>query len=820
MKKGTFFSARKNQSLFDNNIKIKEMDNVELMLDSSAIPESGTAKVRSRPTVKHHTSSSDVVQGFNVPTPKVPVLPPFNRPKINRAVNGDRLSNGSAISVPDLVEGEIFIPPPPSMAPPPPPPIFIPPPPDFLGDLGDLDSIQHPSMPPPKPPSKPPSVAPSEEDKEVFTSMKPPPMPPPKPLSTSSSASSSSLSISTPPPTTFPDITEPPKFAPPQPPTDMRQAALKALKTPPTKPMRLSSIPIMYEPPQVPAPDPPIQTPTPSSFNPQNTAKLYSVPKTGILGRQVEGENRHKQILLLHDPGSTDSVPVQVNGTAPSVAPPAKPARRNSLGMQLEQDLQELKDNLQVTLQGQPTPPETWEEVKVEPLPLSAQQAINKPAETPAKASPKLQEAAIPPKMSPKLQKVVTAPVTEASQVKHEASPGRSHKFSPMLDRKLRNLKASAVTGTREGPATSPLALLMAAKEREKHRSTLSRENSTKSNEPSVSIQHSESNPNSFTVIPSSTFTSVNSQHNPQSVVPVKPPVVIQTPAKPQIIESVLEKRPIANPVFQGLLAVEKQSGEQRIPSPTSLVRDVENREDLCMPLLPPPPEFNDHDDVMESPPSSPPPDPPLKKVLAPTPTPVLPVLPSNAGPIVPVKTPSPAPPPPPPPKPKPPSPPKLLPPVMEVKPKLPVQTTPKSPPTQAPSSLSASQATLLSILQKKMLEMDHKMDNKMMAMKTDSDDWGSSLSEETKVPVVPRVNAKTPVITAKSKNAALSAKTQGLDMKELETKMAMNSQGLSAPSKVPISNGPQSKQAYGMTFMVRPGTKQPITVVSKGDSS
>ncbi|XP_064822359.1 uncharacterized protein C6orf132 homolog isoform X1 [Oncorhynchus masou masou] len=819
--KKSFFLGRKNQSLFDTNIKIKEMDNVELVLDSSAIPESGTAKVRNRPTVKHFTSSSDVVQGFNVPTPKVPVLPPFNRPKINGAVNGERLSNGSAVSVPDLVEGEIFIPPPPSMAPPPPPPIFNPPPPDFLGDLdsiqppsmfnppppdflGDLDSIQPPSMPPPKPPSKPSSVAPSEGDKNVFTSMKLPPMAPPKPPSTSSSASSSSLSSSTPPPTTVPVITEPPKFAPPQPPTDMRQAALKALKTPPTKPMRLSSIPIMCELPQVPAPSPPVQNPRPSSFNPQNTAKLYSVPKTGILDRQVEGENKHKQILLLHDPGSTDSV--LVNGTAPSVAPPVKPARRNSSGMQLEQDLKELKDNFKATLQGQPTPPETRKEVKVGHLPLLAQQAINKPPETPSKASPMLQ--------------VVTAPVTiEASQVKHKVSPNRSRKFSPMLDRKLRNLKFSAVTGTREGPTTSPLALLMAAKEREKHRSTLSRENSTKSNEPSTSIQHSESNPNSFTIIPRSTsFTSVTSQDNPQSVVPVQPPVVIQTPAKPQIIESVVKKRPIANPVFQGLLAMEKQSGEQRISSPFSLVRNEENREDLCLPLLPPPPEFDDHNDVMESPPSSPPPDPPPKKVLDPIPTPAFPVLPPTASLIVPVKTPSPAPPPPP--KPKPPSPPKLLPPVMEVKPKLPVQTTPKPPPTQASSSLSASQATLLTILQKKMLEMDHKMDNKMLSMKTDSDDWGSPLSEETMVPVVPRVTPKTPVVTAKSKNATLSARTQGLDMKELETKMAKNSQGLSAPSKVPISNGPQSKQAYGMTFMVRPGTKQPITVVSKGVSS
>ncbi|XP_024283066.1 formin-like protein 14 isoform X1 [Oncorhynchus tshawytscha] len=667
MKKGPLhFLGRKNHSLFDTNIKIKEMDNVELVLDSSAIPESGTAKVRSRPAVKHYMSSSDVVQGFAVPTPKVPVLPPFNSPKINRAVNDDRFSNGSAISVPDLVDGEIFIPPPPTMAPPPPPPMFSPPPPDFLGDL---DSLKPPSMPPPKPPS----VLLSKEY-EDFTSLKPPLMRPPKPPSTSSSASSSSLSISI--PTPVPDFTEPPKFAPPQPPIDMRQAALKALKTPPPKPTRLSSIHSMDEASQVPAQASPVQIRTPSSFNPQNTAKL----------------------------------------------------------------------------------------------------------------------------------------------VKQEASPGRNNKFSPMLDSKLRNLKASDVTGMRgDGPAASPLAFLMAAKERERHRSSLSLENSTKSNEPLASIQHSEFNPNSFTVIPRATsFTSVTSQHKPQSVVPLEATVVIQIPAKPQIIESAV-KGPIANPVVKRILptsrsssssslAMEKQSGEQRIDSPSSLVRDDEN---LCMPLLPPPPEFDDHD-VVDSPPSSPPPDPPLKKVLPPTPSPVLPVLSSSANPVLPVKTPSP-----PPPKPKSPSPPKFPPPVMEIKPKLPVQIKPKPPPTQA---LSSSQATLQSILQKKMLEMDCKMDNKMLAMKeTDSDDWGSPLSdEETKFPVVPRVTPKNPVITTKSKSATVPATTQGLDMKELETKMAMKGQGLSEPSRVPTSNGPRSKQAYGMTFMVQPGTKQPITVVSK----
>ncbi|KAG7283268.1 hypothetical protein CRUP_005010 [Coryphaenoides rupestris] len=136
MKKGPLhFLSRKNQSLYDTNrpISITEMENglpenLERMLDPSAIPETGTAKVRSRPTVKHHIASSESVHGFAVPTPTVPL---FNGFKSNSS-GGDRLSNGSVISMSEHIEGDIFVPPPPSVAPPPPPTEFILPPPDFM----------------------------------------------------------------------------------------------------------------------------------------------------------------------------------------------------------------------------------------------------------------------------------------------------------------------------------------------------------------------------------------------------------------------------------------------------------------------------------------------------------------------------------------------------------------------------------------------------------------------------------------------------------------------------------------------------------------
>ncbi|XP_029908117.1 uncharacterized protein C6orf132 homolog [Myripristis murdjan] len=800
MKKGAFsFLGRKSQSLFDTNIQIKDMDNVELVLDSSAIPESGTAKVRARPTVKHHTSSADSLQGFAVPTPKVPVLPPFNGPKINGSseVKGDWMSNGSVISVPDLVEGEILVPPPPSMAPPPPPTHNILPPPDFMGDLDTLDlaTLHPPSMSPPKPPS----LTPSLEDEEDLTCLKPPPMAPPKPPSTCSSASASSFSTSTPPPSIIPDC---PSFSPPQPPTERQN---KTQKTPPPKPVRLSSIPSLDNIHQDPAPAPPVQTPTPSTFNPQNAAKLYNIPKTSILSTPVDREARPKQILLLEDSVSVNSfpVPIQSNGQASPVAPPSKPVQRNSSGDQLDKNIQELKENTQTTLPSQSPLSQPKREAKTDTL--VTQQEVKKPLQTPGEISPK-----------PKKEHIAQVKA-EDSRIKVEASPSHSGKFSPILDRKLRNLKSSEINGTREGHAVSPLALLMIAKEREKQRSALSNlshENNTKKTEQSnSSIQPSDSNPNSFIVIPRSTSSSslsslgtIQESSNPVTNVEQTPP--IQTPGRPKSPAFGKGEKASTNPTLNGIstaasttpinLAVQNQD-VQPDPSQSKSAQDKDIGEELSMPLLPPPPEFasfDDLDEITEPPPSIRPPDPPMKK--APSLPSVIPPPPSQC--------------PPPPTKPKPPAPPKLPPPDMDIKPMPPSQTKSMAPPTQPPASLSVRQATLLSILQKKMLEMDHKI-VPMKETESSTDDWSSPLSdEETKIPDVPRASPQ-------NKNHFVSSKTAGLDMRELETKVTKKQQDKTS-SKDATSNGPQSKQQYGMTFTVRPGTKQPITLVNKGDSS
>ncbi|XP_071350005.1 uncharacterized protein C6orf132 homolog [Trachinotus anak] len=764
MKRGTLnFLGRKNQSLFDTNVKIRDMDNVELVLDSPAILESGTASVRARPTVKHH-ASSDSFQGFAVPTPKVPILPPVNGPKANGSVGGEKLSNGSVLSVPDLVEGEIFVPPPPSIAPPPPPGTFIPPPPDFLGDLNspDLAALQ--------PSASKPTPRPVSMERDIGF-LKPPSMAPPPPP-----GSASSIPISSPP---IAKVPEHPKFAPPPPPTEKQH---KTFKTPPPKPIRLSSISNLDCPPQTPAPPPPVQTPKLSTFNPQNTAKIYNVPKTSPISGYENPDPRPKQMLLLEDSGSVNSAPVlvQLDGKVPKVATPSEPVSK---------DVQELNENLQITQPSQPPLSEPKKEAKTETD--STQPEITKLLHT-------------PPLKSPQPQKVDSSQVnSETSKDKLGGSPSQRPKFSPLLDRKLRSLKSSETSGSREGPAASPLALLKAAKERERQRSThsLSRENSaTKNKQLSASIHPSDSSPNSFVVNPRSNSSSSLTlqeriQESPNSL------QTIQTPEDSSSPALVRDQMPLTNPALQSSITaaaspnatnLEKQKyNTEKSPPKFESAQPEDNKAEISMPLLPPPPEFDDLDEIMVPPPSIRPPDPPVKK--APTPTVTLPT---------PVLSP--------PPKPKPPAAPKLPPPDIDVKPKPQVQTKPKTAPSQLPTPLSPSQATLLSILQKKMLEMDHKMAPAKEA-ESSSDDWEAPLScDDSTVPVVPKA-------TQQSKNYPVVNKAATLDMRELEGKVARKYQDTSSV-KVPTSNGP-SKHQYGMSFTVRPGTKQPITPVNRWES-
>ncbi|XP_026888173.2 extensin [Electrophorus electricus] len=821
MKKGSLnFLNRKSTSLFDTNVQIKDIDNLDLVLDSNTIPESGTAKVRARPTVKHVSLYGDSIVGFAVPTPKVPVLPPVSEPQSKHTGSTERLFNGGLIAVSDPEEGEILIPPPPSVAPPPPPPQFIPPSPQYIpapqefvrepDPSVDLARLHPPSMPAPKPPSQIGSIA-SEE--LHLASLKPPPMVPPKPPSDTPNLKDSipiNNNINT------------AQNIPPLPPGEKPQFSFpKTQKTPPPKPVRLytaSSLELLQAGPAPPAPTP-SATPA-SSFNPQTPAKLYNVPKTTVLHSQSDSEAKTQHILLLED-SSGKPVGVHVNGKNPpvkdlnpaqSLGPPTKPMRCNSSGLQLEQDLQVQREDLQETLPNQ--------------LPIQTKPNNHAPSKVRM-----LQEIPAPIKDSPKTEGSPSA--QDIRQVKEQqASSGRT-RYSPLLNRKLQVLRGHESSGVKEA-AASPLALLKAAKERDKQRAVLSRQSSTQSSSSSestnFSTQPSETRPNSCTV--SSNAASFSTEQ-PKLAATTDPETKAQitqfSPIKP-----VMFPNPPPSISLLGIGPI-KQGEPTLSASLPGQVKDHENV--MGIPFIPPPPEFANSHEEDKGPTRTPTPEPPLKSVIPPVksnsltngpstfpkpasstnpapvtaspsteskikmPVQIKPKPPPTQAPVQPKIQPPPPPPvqPPTPPKIQPPTPPKIQPPGQTK------TQTPALPPPQASPAVSASHATLLSILHKKMLEMDPKF---LPTREADpsGDDWNSPLSDDDGV--------SSPPLKSATKPKSFPIQGQGLDMKELETKMAKKAQNTTA--KAPASS--KSKQQYGMTFTVRPGTEQPITPLPKAE--
>lgn len=739
MKKGPLnFLGRKNQSLFDTNVKMKDMDSVELVLGSGTILESGTASVRARPTVKHYSPSTDGFQAFAVPTPTVPLYAQgVNGTKFNGSVSDDQSSNGSTISVNDPFEGEILVPPPPSMAPPPPPEGFVLPPPEFMGDLSTL---QPPPMPAPKPPSK--FVFMQEDD---FSFMTPPPMSPPKAPSTGSSGPST-MHISSP---LSPKVPEHPKYAAPQPPTEKQ----RTFKSPPPKPIRISSVQSTDSPPSTPAPPPPVHTPTLSTFNPQSPAKLYSAPKTTFLNGYEEQSPKTKPKLLLQDSGAGPTVQKDANV-------PTKPTTKymDTQGVRdVKQDIPkpvlQVQEIETVPMVSVPAPPSTPPEPIRERKPITAAT---------------LKEFSKASKMSS-----IHNPQEAKTEQLHEpdGSSTLNGKYSPLIDRKLRN-----ISGPSAPKDTSPLALLMAAKQRDRHRPTHDNTALSRSSLASTS---------------SGSSLSLNSTE-PESP---KPPEPVYATVKKSPVKSMEQSA--------GSLFPNQRVQEASPVKPNPPVQVDESKPNLDVPFLPPPPEFDDFEDI-EPPPAMRPPDPPK---IAPTPLPPTPpktpAPKPPAAPFIPTPPkPAPAPVPAPPPVPQ-------LPPVSLTKTKPPpVQAKPKPVQAPLPTPSTPSQVTLLNILKKKMMEMDHKMDPDVSEPDSSLDDWGSP--EDNPVPVIPKVNSPQNIVVNKP---------PGVDMNELQSKVAQKNQEMS-PNRIPIptSDGP-SRHQYGMTFTVRPGTKQPITLVRKGES-
>ncbi len=728
------------------------------------------------------------------------------------------LQNRRMLSVPDLLQGEILVPPPPSSAPPhppsfsaPPPPSFIPPSPQFSGKMDpslDRASLHPPPMTPPKPPSLNSYDYSTDLD---LAFLKPPPMPPPKPPSETSSfrGSLSSLSVK--------DIPDCPRFTPPPPPVKASLVLAKAQKTAPLKPLRMSSIPNLDIQSQTPVP-PVVSNPTPSSFKPQNTAKLYNVQKSTLIGAQTDGEKKVPSVLPLEDSAGKTVGVANGNsggnaGTFQTGVPPSKPARRNSSATQLKDDQPDMA-------QAPSEPAKVEPKINPEPVP-----APNIPTEVPApiKVSPKIE------KRIPDVRQVVTP----------FASPGRPRKYSPNLNH--RHLNTQVADGSvKKETSTSPFALLMAAKERDKQRTALSQKNSNSTEPVSSVIQPSVDKPNSFTVIP-------------REPTPDSPNAQLKWATNTQPIPSPSTKVKVPDVSY---LKPELSSTPLRSPMNSSVsglgfpVRDVGIGGDLV--FIPPPPEFANSDSEEEPPvppPNHPAPPPPLKSApppaknflpansapitygpppshLAPAPPPAKSSLPPTPPPITYGPPPShlaPAPPPaksslpptpppitygpppshlapaPPPakpslpptpapvtngpltsPKPKPPSsPPKAPVPPPNIQPqyKSTVRTKTTQPPAQVAPSVSASQATLLSILQKKMLEMDPKF-SAVKEAETNGDDWNSPMSDDEATSFPATYNPMT------NRSAILPTQTRGVDMKELESKAAKKAQNLATSAK------------------------------------
>ncbi|XP_077459021.1 uncharacterized protein LOC144075629 isoform X2 [Stigmatopora argus] len=701
-------------------------------------------------------------------------------------------------------EEEILVPPPPSTAPPPPPPeTFVLPPPDFMGYLStsEMMALQPPSQAAPKPQPK------QEKNRRVI---KPPPIAPPKPPSTGSSDCPPSTPLSKPSPAKVPKH---PNYAPPLPPNKGQQ---KTLKAPPPKPIRQSSMANADSPPTIPAPSPPVKSPTQSTFNPQNTAKVNHVSNTSVLKGYGEQDPRPKQVLLFDDIGSPNpvSMSVPMNGNVLRETP-NKPVRKDPLhhkeNLQSTRNAQTpvheshisiLKDDLYHKENVQNIEP-SWSHMP-EVTPKTNTEKILGQNET---VKPQRLSYQIPRKLQTGNRGLLTA---EDIQGKLSKPPG---KFSSLFNHTPHNGESSGA------PVASPLSLLLAAQERDKYKDGQSRENGTMNNERRGSTQNYNSIPKTLTTTQrarsiSSLWAHDNVQVSPTSVKPVQY-LEPKSSTMSQLSTSTYSRpaesltTPASSVDMSSRLAVRKDSN----------VKTVAGIRYSGLPILPPPPEFDDFDGVTRSSSYINPPDPPLIR-MAPThkpdplrpahippsplskaskePTPYISVQPQSkfqtnhkADPTL--QPPSHVPPSPLSKTSKHPSP-------NVVQPNSQYQINSKTDITQRPASALPNKTTIVSILQKKMLEMDQKITTPTEA-DYDADDWGVSLSED-KVPVIPKATAQVKSVST-GKNQTPTHYKQG---------------GKVAKKHPDINdNEPLSSYQYGMTYRVRPGSKQPITLIRKG---
>ncbi|XP_041083904.1 uncharacterized protein C6orf132 homolog isoform X2 [Polyodon spathula] len=837
-------------------IQLTDWENMNAVVSSASFPDSGTASVRARPKVNlfPRFTGAPEIQGFAVPTPTVPAShkgPASPAPENDVRLNGNSEWNPLLHSlVPDYMQEEnIYIPPPPAMAPPP-PPQFAPPPPPF----------QAPAVAPPNPPKTAPPTTPSPMPPSF------PPAPPPVQSSYSDTGKSSDNNLPD-----LPDLPRP-KFAPPPPPsqkeplqqlvTPLPPPTAKALKVPPPKPVRYSSMQHLDIVSQQ-------SGPVEIQRNPQNKARFSSFLPSSTVDSKADREQKAKSMVILQD-SATEDLPAPANGKYPARVPasmpasdpkmnygvPVKPARKNSSGIQLAQEVESLQDN----------------------VPHSYPSSVNKP--NPALPAPVLADYSKPSNYSPSdsLSRDVSPPAekgeVDSKPVCKVDSESRSwHGSSVLISSPNQQLPpAPNILQTKvlpshskeelsppapekkDGPK-SPMDLLLAAKRRAEKGRSLPRQSSQSSincfpdsstrEMTSVQIHQSPSNPNSFIITPradvderepripgSGASPPTRSRWQDQTAAegcpsnPHVPAVVSLKHQKGVESSEFLQGEQLSStPLVQNLLQSQRTDTRNNLsaselvrkPEPTSnsnlkpIFRKEESEEDFG--FIPPPPEFanTDEEEEEEPSPNSPYNKPIYQRTVNPPPSPQTNWRTASNGtdrvPGPPV--------------------PKTKPQMIPAAPRLPTSPAdlkltertkpsftmhPSSSPKPAPTLASV---TLQSILQKKMLEMDLKQ--KFTPAERDNNTWS------TDQPAEPRISTVKPGFQpARSNTGGSNLQPDEVKknmMNELKTQVKKKSPEAPALASKVVKSSPQnsSKQSHGMTFTVRPGTKQPITLLRQG---
>ncbi|XP_005987715.1 uncharacterized protein C6orf132 homolog [Latimeria chalumnae] len=531
----------------------------------------GTAKVKARPTVKIFpqtpTNSLPESQGFPVPTPSVPELSSRNETATSQvagnglSVNGDNQTYASVgnfkhySSVSYYMEEDI--PPPPSMAPPPPP---------LLMKLPHSPSAYKPAPPKFAPPKPPPSLP---EPSSPLEAPAPPsftaPKFPPATLLTSQANKETNDS-----PSSFTKNSQPPKFAPPPPPQQKptlqhpqlplplrtpQSTPPRTPKLPPPKPARFSSIPQQYDSPVPSFQHSPQSTwsstssdsmqnssksAIPSSFNPKTEAKVFS-PVVADQKSAADRQNKSKSMLIMQDfptesPATNarhgvtlDNGKVNANKkenissiqNRAGTTKPAKPARKNNLHTELpekpgkqDRDYEHCDDEHLTFHQNKINGSNEWKNA----IPISMNSSDGIVAATEDKSRSFLVSEIKKEDTNGIVTPAVDSKSTDNTTVESDRPDGTlkdAHKIpEPLFITSSTDMAQNKtefthpITGDKLEPR-SPMALLLAAKQRAQRSSIISPEpqNNVKislgtPDSSPTSFHYNESNPNSFVVTP------------------------------------------------------------------------------------------------------------------------------------------------------------------------------------------------------------------------------------------------------------------------------------------------------------------------------